>query len=121
MEVFNKDLEEKRLNLIEIAKNESTINLIDKIKTNYLYKKYFKKINKYFVNEIEEQDLEKLEFLAIEYVHNKFRGFISSVNEDFLWAKTSKTIEDIKNKKELSSWQILLLNDLMIDTKYIKP
>ena len=58
--------------------------------------------------------------MSIEYLGLEYKGRLYSFEEDFTWAKISRTLDDIKNKKELSSWQIILLNSIAIDTKYIK-
>lgn len=120
METFDNDLEDKLLDIINMAKEETSITLIDRIKLNDFYKKYFKKIHKRFHEEIKEKDLENLEFLSVEYLNLEFKGRLYSFEEDFTWSKILRILDDIKNKKELLSWQVILLNSIIMDTKYIK-
>lgn len=95
-------------------------SLLAHLNYNYLFNKYFGKINANFGSIINSKDIENIETLISKQIELDYRRRFFSPEEGHDEAKKNRIINDLENRKNLEIWEINLLNRIIFNTKHIK-
>lgn len=87
---------------------------------NYLFNKYFGKINSDFGLILKNKDIENIDLLFTKYIERQYIHRFFSPEEGADEAKKNRIIDDLENKRNLEIWEINLLNNIIFNTKFVK-
>lgn len=121
IETIDKKAEEKEYNnFLSTKSNFKNLSVIQKIKYNSIFKKYFGNVDKNFSLKISNKELEEIEYISIQYLHEKYKNIFFSSKAGCDEAKVNRILEDLENKKELENWEIYFLENIFFETKELK-
>lgn len=89
-------------------------SLMGKFKFSGIFVKYFRNINKDFAEKITVGEYLLIEHLAKDFLQTQ----MVTRDYDYKEARIYKILYDLKNKKELETWEMVMLNELLYRYRY---